>query len=205
MFTAEEKAQIFAQFIRSGSVTSTRRWWRTTTRGVPPSGPSIRRWHRNFLEAGNVANRHGGGRPPTSEEMINEVREIHKREPSTSTRTAATQLGVSHTTVRNILRKSLSFYPYRIQTLQAFHGVDPQKSLEFAHQVRSQPEGSKRYLEKIVFSDECIFLLNGYVNKQNFRIWGEQRPTHLNQATLNSPSVMIWCNISKKRVISFGT
>ena len=30
MFTAEERAQIVAQFIRSGSIRSTRRWWRTT-------------------------------------------------------------------------------------------------------------------------------------------------------------------------------
>ena len=85
-----------------------------------------------------MANRHGGGRPPTSDEMINEVREIYKREPSTSTGAAATQLGASHTTVRNILRKELSFYPYRIQTLQALHGADPQKRLEFAHHVRSK-------------------------------------------------------------------
>ena len=180
MFTAEEKAQIVAQFIRSGCITSTRRWWRTTTGGVPPSGPSIRRWHRNFLQAGNVANRHGGGRPPRSDEMINEVREIYKREPSTSTCAAATQLGVSHTTAHNILRKALSFYPYRIRTLQALHGADPQKRLEIAHHVRSQPEGPKRYLDKIVFSDECIFRLHGYVNEQNVRIWGERRPTQVN-------------------------
>ena len=201
MFTAEEKAQIVAQFIRSGCITSTRRWWRTTTGGVPPSGPSIRRWHRNFLQAGNVANRHGGGRPPTSDEMINEVREIYKREPSMSTRPAATELRVSNTTVRNILRKAFSFYPYRIQTLEALHGDDFQKRLEFAHHVRSQPEGPKWYLEKIVFSDECTFRMNGYVKKQNFRISGERRPTQVNQAILNSPSVIFWCAISKKRVI----
>ena len=108
---------------------------------------------QKFLQARNVADRYGGRRSPSSDEMINEVREIYKKEPSTSTSAAATQLGVSHTTVRNILRKALSFYPYCIQTLQAFHGADPQKRLEFIHHVRSQTEGSKRYLEKIVFSD----------------------------------------------------
>lgn len=201
MFSVEDKAQIVVHFIRSGSTTSTRRWWRTTTGREPPSAPSIRRWYRNFHRTGNVANRHDGGRPPTSDELINAVREIYKREPSTSVRSAATQLGVSHTTVHNILRKALSFYPYRIQTLQALRGADHQKRLEFAQHVRSQPEGSKRYLGKIVFSDECIFRLNGYVNKQNVRIWGEQRPTQVHQATLNSPSVMVWCAISKQRVI----
>ena len=61
--------------------------------------------------------------------MINEVGEMYKKELSTSTRSAAIQLGVSHTSVRNILRKALSFYPYRIQSLQALHGTDPQKRL----------------------------------------------------------------------------
>ena len=174
MFTREEKAQIVEYFIRSESTTSTRRWWQTTRGRTPPSAPSIRRWHRNFQQTGSIANRHGGGRPRTSDELINLVREMYKREPKTSIRAAGTQLRVSHTTIRNILRKALSFYPYRIQTLQALHGDDFQRRLEFAQHVRAQQGGAKQYLGKIVFSDECIFRLNGYVNKQNVRIWGKK-------------------------------
>lgn len=31
-------------------------------------------------------------------------------------------------------------------------------------------------LEKIIFSDEAHFRLDGYVNKQNFRFWGTKNP-----------------------------
>ena len=101
MFTAEEKHKSLRNsFVPV--VLQVQKGDGEPQQGDSSSGPSIRRWHRNFLQAGNVANRHGGGRPPTSDEMINEVREIYKREPSTSTRAAATELGVSHTTVCNI-------------------------------------------------------------------------------------------------------
>ena len=76
-----------------------------------------------------------------------------------------------------------------------------QKRLEFAEYVRGQPEGAKEYLAKVVFSDECIFRINGYVNKQNVRVWGKQRPIEGNQLTLNSSGVMVWCTISKYGVI----
>ena len=37
--------------------------------------------------------------------------------------------------------------------------------------------------------------------QKNVLIWSERRPAQVNQATLNSPSVMVWCAISKQRVI----
>lgn len=121
--------------------------------------------------------------------------------PKTSLRAASLALGISVIPVHKILRKLLSLYPYKIQTLQALLSADLQKRLRFAQHCLQYRSGPGEYLSRIVFSDECIFRVNGYVIKQNVRIWGKKRPEQVNEATLNSPSVMVWCAISKHRVI----
>ncbi len=45
------------------------------------------------------------------------------------------------------------------------------------------------------------FSLPGTVNKQNCRIWGTERPNQVYETLHNSPSVMVWCAMSKSGVI----
>lgn len=52
-----------------------------------------------------------------------------------------------------------------------------------------------------MFSDECIFRVNGCVNKQNVRICPKERPSQISEAPRNSPGVMVWCAISKEKII----
>ena len=54
--------------------------------------------------------------------------------------------------------------------------------VSWAWHCQNQPEGMSEYLSKIVFSDECMFYLNGSVNTQNVRIWATERPIQGRQA-----------------------
>ncbi|GFX79443.1 hypothetical protein TNCV_1715931 [Trichonephila clavipes] len=42
-------------------------------------------------------------------------------------------------------------------------------------------------------SDEAHFWLNGYVNKQNFRIWSEANPQVYVEAPLHLEKLTVWC------------
>ena len=46
---------------------------------------------------------------------------------------------------------------------------------------------------KILFSDEAHFLLNGYVNKQNCRIWSEENPHETLETPLHPQKLTVWC------------
>lgn len=46
-----------------------------------------------------------------------------------------------------------------------------------------------------------MFSINGVVPKQNVKIWGAERPDKHNQGLMKSPGAMMWCSISKERVI----
>ncbi|GFU56680.1 hypothetical protein TNCV_4129281 [Trichonephila clavipes] len=42
------------------------------------------------------------------------------------------------------------------------------------------------------FSDEAHFWLNGYVNKQNFRIWSEANPQVYVETPLHPEKLTVW-------------
>ncbi|GFT46993.1 uncharacterized protein TNCV_3746731 [Trichonephila clavipes] len=47
--------------------------------------------------------------------------------------------------------------------------------------------------KRILFSDEAHFWLNGYVNKQNGRIWSEANPQVYVETTLHPEKLTVWC------------
>ncbi|GFW27635.1 transposable element Tc3 transposase [Trichonephila clavipes] len=48
-------------------------------------------------------------------------------------------------------------------------------------------------LQRILFSDEAHFWLNGYVNKQNCRIWSEANPQVYVETPLHPEKLTVWC------------
>ncbi|GFU13472.1 hypothetical protein TNCV_937811 [Trichonephila clavipes] len=47
--------------------------------------------------------------------------------------------------------------------------------------------------KRILFSDEAHFWLNGYVNKQNCRIWREANPQVYVETPLHPEKLTVWC------------
>ena len=63
MTTAQEKAQCVSWFIETKSVVQTQRNYRSKYGRDPPSRPSIRLWHKKFMETGTVFDARRSGRP----------------------------------------------------------------------------------------------------------------------------------------------
>ena len=200
-FSIQEKAQILQEFHRNRSITATRRWVRLFLSKEPPSRNDILRWERSFMERGNLAHRGGNGRPRISRERINEVRVMFRDNPRLSIRAAAESLDMPRSTVQHILRKCLGLFPYKIQKLHLMREHDKVARLEFAHYCQNHQNGYSEFLARIVFTDECIFRVNGHVNSQNARIWAKERPAEHNEVPVHSPGVMFWCGLSKTKVI----
>ncbi|GFX92159.1 uncharacterized protein TNCV_1740791 [Trichonephila clavipes] len=49
--------------------------------------------------------------------------------------------------------------------------------------------------KRTLFSDEAHFWLNGYVNKQNCRIWSEANPQVYVETPLHPEKLTIWCSL----------
>jgi hypothetical protein len=70
MANVRGKAQCVAWLIETKSDIQVQKNFRTTVNKDTPSSPSIRRWHKNFVETGSVSVTHHSGRPKTSEENV---------------------------------------------------------------------------------------------------------------------------------------
>ena len=175
MTTLQEKAQCISWFIETKSDVQTQRNYRSKYGRDPPSRPSIRLWHKKFMEAGTVFDTRRSGRPRTSEENIERVRQAFQCSPMKSIRTAARQLELPRSTVHKVVHKNLRFYAYKIQMLQALQPNDVPRRKEFAVKILQRISEDEAFLKRVCFSDEATFHVSGKLNKHNVRIWGSVR------------------------------
>ena len=76
---------------------------------------------------------------------------------------------ISKSSVHRIL-KTQKFHPYKKHLVQALHGDDTDRQLEFYGCLCNHMDSS------ILFSDEAIFYLNKQENRHNVRYWLELNP-----------------------------
>ena len=63
--------------------------------------------------------------------------------------------------------------------------------VKFCKTITQMFESGENDENKIVFSDEVHFWLNGYVNKQNYRFWGTENPNISISKSLNLEKVTV--------------
>ncbi len=71
-------------------------------------------------------------------------------------------------------------YPYKLQNFYGLRGIGKEKRLKFAEHCQNHRTGYSEYLFEDCFPDECIFRLDGSVNKQkceNLRVLSVQLKT----------------------------
>ena len=76
MSTSHEKAQCVSCFIETMSDIAAQRNFRRKYGRKPPAQPTIRAWHKKFMETGSVLLKKRAGRPQISEEEIESV-QVH--------------------------------------------------------------------------------------------------------------------------------
>ena len=106
MATPQEKAQCVSWFIETKSDVQTQRNFKTKYGRHPPSRPSIRAWHKKFMETGTIFHKERSGRPKTSEENIDRIKKAFDCFPKQSIRTAAKQLKLPRSTVHKVMNEA---------------------------------------------------------------------------------------------------
>ncbi|GFT88943.1 hypothetical protein TNCV_907251 [Trichonephila clavipes] len=75
----------------------------------------------------------------------------------------------------------------------AIHQNDHQARRRFVEWARNETAVVPDFHKRILFSDEAHFWLNGYVNKQNCRIWSEANPQVYVETPLHPEKLTVWC------------
>ncbi|GFV40471.1 hypothetical protein TNCV_4494281 [Trichonephila clavipes] len=80
-----------------------------------------------------------------------------------------------------------------IHNLVALHFKYDQASRRFVEWAQNEIAVVPDFHKRILFSDEAHFWLNGYVNKQNCRIWSEANPQVYVETPLHPEKLTVWC------------
>ncbi|GFY03213.1 transposable element Tc1 transposase [Trichonephila clavipes] len=75
----------------------------------------------------------------------------------------------------------------------AIHQNDHQARRRFVEWAQNEIAVVPDFHKRILFSDEAHFWLNGYVNKQNCRIWSEANPQVYVDTPLHPEKLTVWC------------
>ncbi|GFV83926.1 histone-lysine N-methyltransferase SETMAR [Trichonephila clavipes] len=75
----------------------------------------------------------------------------------------------------------------------AIHQNDHQSRRRFVEWAQNEIAVVTDFHKRILFSDEAHFWLNGYVNKQNCRIWSEVNPQVYVETPLHPEKLTVWC------------
>ncbi|GFV27233.1 hypothetical protein TNCV_3459281 [Trichonephila clavipes] len=75
----------------------------------------------------------------------------------------------------------------------AIHQNDHQARRRFVEWAQNEIAVVPDFHKRILFSDEAHFWLNGYVNKQNCRIWSEVNPQVYVETPLHPEKLTVWC------------
>ncbi|GFX91683.1 transposable element Tcb2 transposase [Trichonephila clavipes] len=75
----------------------------------------------------------------------------------------------------------------------AIHQNDHQARRRFVEWAQNEIAVVPDFHKRILFSDEARFWLNGYVNKQNCRIWSEANPQVYVETPLHPEKLTVWC------------
>ncbi|GFT25142.1 putative DD41D transposase [Trichonephila clavipes] len=75
----------------------------------------------------------------------------------------------------------------------AIHQNDHQARRRFVEWAQNEIAVVPDFYKRILFSDEAHFWLNGYVNKQNCRIWSESNPQVYVETPLHPEKLTVWC------------
>ncbi|GFV39826.1 hypothetical protein TNCV_2478421 [Trichonephila clavipes] len=75
----------------------------------------------------------------------------------------------------------------------AIHQNDHQARRTFVEWTQNEIAVVPDFHKRILFRDEAHFWLNGYVNKQNCRIWSEANPQVYVETPLHPEKLTVWC------------
>ncbi|GFS87732.1 DUF4817 domain-containing protein [Trichonephila clavipes] len=162
---------------------------------------------KHFEETGKLEDRVRVGRPCLKEErapcVAVEMEAIASEAVSgtNSAREAARRFGLPPSSVRNILRRILQLYSYKLQSCNKLFQADTAQREAFAKLAFSKMEQDPSWVFNTLWTDEAHFSLHGDVNNHYCPIWVTSNTRDYTQKPLYSQKVTAWCGFTGSFII----
>ncbi|XP_076028935.1 uncharacterized protein LOC143017855 [Oratosquilla oratoria] len=139
---------------------------------------TIKNCHAKLIATGSVADTRRRGRPSISRdpEVVQAVQEMFTRSPKKSLRQVARESGLSFHYVRNVLKNELKWRAWKPHYCQTLSAEDCDIRVEFGEMMLAWYEDWSDLFKNILWSDEAVFHIGGFVNRHNCHYWAGEDP-----------------------------
>ena len=150
----------------------------------------------NFIQYGTLQDRRYDAPGPSctvmTEETVDEVEKYFSENPNSTIRNAAQVLKISKFSLHMIIKNFLQLHPYKITTHQLLTIKSMEARVKFCKTITEMFESGEIDENKIVFSDEAHFWLNGYVNKTKLSVlrYGKSQYFHIKISSFRKGNLM---------------
>lgn len=134
------------------------------------------------------------------EENIEKVSSLVRKNPQMSIRQIAVETVLTITSVWKILCHSLNFFPYKINLTTELTDQHKRIRLEYSNWLLLK---SETFPDRVIWTDEKVFLLHTCPNRQNERVWvlkGQDPKIDEACRIQGGPKIMVWGMIVDGRV-----
>ena len=114
-----------------------------------------------------------------------------------SIRKASTNLAISKSSVHRILKTSLRLKNYHFSLHQELNEDAPDRRLSFCEDFIALLQQASQLMDKIIWTDEAKFFLNGSVNRRNCVYWSDQNEHRFHTKSMDHRGVTVWAGISE--------
>ena len=119
-----------------------------------------------------------------TKENMKVVPETFAQNPRISQRRASLELDLSRTSSQRLMQ-DLKLRPYKPRLLHALNEDDPDRRMEFCEWILYSTQEVPTRLDRILWTDEAIFQMNGRVNRHNCVYWSDTNPHFIIEQELN--------------------
>lgn len=157
---------------------------------------------KKFKETGSVQVKKKSGRPPISEQATNQVMAQVRDNVHLSVRAISREIvGIGKSTVWKILKMN-KFHPYKMKILCKLQAADYANRVEFCNRFLEMVNNGEIAPNRILWTDESLFSVNGLINKQNYRYWSQDNPHWMSgRREQTAAKIMVWTGIIGEHVI----
>ncbi|XP_008116993.1 uncharacterized protein LOC100557975 [Anolis carolinensis] len=227
--TFDQRKFVLKWYWKTENVKEVQRQWRQEFPTGPPTRVTIARIRDKFETDGTLQNiqkqRSGRRRTSTDDEKSEEVLQNFEQSSRKSLRQMACETGVSKSSIHRILRRAklnscipnlmhslneddadcrLEFCKWQTCVPRLVHPLnedDPDRRLEFCEWFQSRVAEDSFFGDKIIWSDEAIFKLNGLVERHNCTYWDPKNPHITVERHVHLPGLSVWCGVSSKGLV----
>jgi transposase len=198
----EEKIQIVLLYGKFGNFQEIIRQWKNQFTTRPPHEETIRNVVNKFKETGSVHDRERSGRSRSvvTPEVVQNVKKKVEENSNLSIRKGAIEMGMNISSYYRAVKET-GFHSFKPSQVIALSEDDFDKRIQFCETMLQIFEENNDFVNKIIWSDESEFKLNGVVNRHNCCYWSYSNP-HEEISVINSKKgVMVWCGVTSDGLI----